>query len=299
MSVRNNEDRTGERRAAGAEAPPQAAAPSPSAPPNKPLDFTTPTEFVDLPSRGRFYSEDHPLRGKDSVEIRYMTAKDEDILTSKSLLKKGVAIDRFLQNILVDKSIQLSSLVVGDKNAIIVAARLTGYGSDYNTKVACPACAETQEHSFDLDTHTVTAGGTESLRENFEELSKEVDKTENNTWLVQCPKSKATVELKLLTGVEENFMLKAQAMKKKQKLPETLLTGQLRQMIVSVNGDATQPNINKFIDVMPAMDSRHVRTLYDKLMPNIDLTQEFECGSCGFAQDMEVPFTTDFFWPKR
>ena len=88
-------------------------------------------------------------------------------------------------------------------------------------------------------------------------------------------------------------------MKKKQKLPESALTDQLRATIISVNGSKEQKNVNKFIDVMPAMDSRFLRTIYDKLMPNVDLTQHFDCHSCGFEQEMEVPFTTDFFWPKR
>ena len=303
MANRNNEDRTGERRAAGANAPPQAISPMiPSSettgPAGKPLDFTCPTEFVDIPSKGRFYPKDHPLHNKDSLEIRFMTAKDEDILTSKSLLKKGVAIDRFLQNIIVDKSIELSSLIVGDKNAIVVASRITGYGADYGTKVTCPACGASQDYSFDLELGKVSEGGTEGLKDN-PEMAAAVDSTDNNTWVIDCPKSKAIVEMKLLTGVDEKHMLKSQAMKKKNKLPEALLTDQLRQTIVSVNGDSSKLNINRFIDVMPALDSRYVRSIYEKLMPNVDLTQEFECHSCGFEQEMEVPFTTDFFWPKR
>ena len=303
MAIRNNEDRTGGRRASGASVPPQAISPTiPSSettgPAGKPLDFACPTEFVDLPSKGRFYPKEHPLHNKDSLEIRYMTAKDEDILTSKSLLKKGIAIDRFLQNIIVDKNIELSSLLVGDKNALVVASRITGYGANYATKVACPSCGTSQDYSFDLEASKVNEGGSEALEENPEMAAAAVA-TDNNTWRIECPKSKVTVEVKLLTGVEEKYMLKSQAMKKKNKLPEAVLTDQLRQTFVSVNGDSSQLSINTFIDVMPALDSRYVRSIYEKLMPNLDLTQEFECHSCGFEQEMEVPFTTDFFWPKR
>ena len=303
MAIRNNEDRTGERRVSGAEAPPQAtailASPGESAPQSRPLDFTCPTEFVDLPSGGKYYSKEHPLHNKDTIEIRFMTAKDEDILTSKSLLKKGVAIDRFLQNILVDKTIKLDTLVVGDKNALVVAARITGYGADYSTKVTCPSCAESQDYSFNLDEGTTREGGLETLNKINPESAESVTATENNTWLISCPRSKATVEVKLLSGVDEKFMVKSQAMKKKNKLPDSLLTDQLRQTIISVNGNADSISISKFINVMPALDSRFVRTIYESLMPNVDLTQEFECNSCGFGQEMEVPFTTDFFWPKR
>lgn len=298
MGIRNNEDRTGERRIQAADpVPALAAQEEPSA--KKTLDFTCPTEYVDLPSQGKFYAEGHPLHGEDSVEIRFMTAKDEDILTSKSLLKKGVAIDRFLQNIIVDPKVKVQDLLVGDKNALVVASRITGYGADYQTKVTCPACGTSQDFEFDLDQSTTSRGGLETLSEHLPAIAEKVVATEDNTWTVECPKSKVTVELQLMNGHHEKFLAKSAAMKKKQKLPETILTDQLRQTIISVNGSAEARNINKFIDVMPAMDSRFLRSVYEKLMPNVDLTQHFDCHSCGFEQEMEVPFTTDFFWPKR
>mgnify|MGYP003115992192 CR=1 FL=1 len=300
MAIRNNEDRTGERRAQASPAPvvaTQAADEEGAA--NKTLDFTCPTEFVDLPSQGRFYAEDHPLKGVDSVEIRFMTAKDEDILTSKSLLKKGVAIDRFLQNIIVDKAVKVQDLLIGDKNALVVAARITGYGADYTTKVSCPACGTSQEYEFDLEDSVVKNGGLESVAEEMPKISESVSMAEDGSWLVECPKSKVTVGLQLMNGHHEKFLAKSAAMKKKQKLPESLLTDHLRQIIISVNGNKEPRNINKFVDVMPAMDSRFLRSVYEKLMPNVDLTQHFECHSCGFEQEMEVPFTTDFFWSKR
>ena len=114
------------------------------------FSWSVPTEFVELPSQGIFYPAGHPLAGQKTVEIRYMTAKEEDILTSRSLLKEGVALDRMLQNILVNSAIDISSLLVGDKNALLVAARRTGYGPEYETRVACPACDTSQEYSFDI-----------------------------------------------------------------------------------------------------------------------------------------------------
>ena len=140
-----NEDRLGAIEQTGAsDAPPVLEK-------NSILDFVLPTEFVDLPTKGRFYPEEHPLHGKESIEIRYMTAKDTDILTSKSLLKKGVAVDRMLQNIIVDKSIKVDDLYSGDKNAILIAARINGFGPEYKTKVTCPQCGATSEHAFNLE----------------------------------------------------------------------------------------------------------------------------------------------------
>ena len=97
------------------------------------FSWSVPTEFVDLPSKGQYYSQNHPLNGRESLEIRYMTAKEEDILTSRALLKEGVALDRMLTNILVDKDINIDDILLGDKNALLVAARKTGYGPDYET----------------------------------------------------------------------------------------------------------------------------------------------------------------------
>ena len=110
------------------------------------FSFVVPTEFVELPSQGKFYPQTHPLYGQDSIEIRQMTAKEEDILTSKTLIKKGVALDRVVDNLIVDKRIKQDSLLVGDKNAIIIAMRVSGYGNEYNTRVVCPSCAVSYTH---------------------------------------------------------------------------------------------------------------------------------------------------------
>ena len=114
------------------------------------FNWSTPTETVVLPSRGVFYPPQHPLHNREEIEIRYMTAKEEDLLTDRALLKNGTAIDRALQNLITDKNIKVNEMLVGDKNAVIVAARITGYGSEYDTKVTCPACAEVDDFSFDL-----------------------------------------------------------------------------------------------------------------------------------------------------
>lgn len=283
--ARNNEERSGARKSA--DAPPSSTTSEEAA--TAALDFTTPTEFVDLPSKGAFYPEDHPLHNADSVEIRYMTAKDEDILTSKSLLKKGLAVDRLLQNIIVDKSIKLDGLLIGDKNALVVAARITGYGSEYVTKVSCPACSTTQEYEFDLDEQEVNAGGD----------AEGAVTTGVGTWDVLCPKSGVTVGLGLLTGQDEKWLLQSAQRRKKNNLPEAGATEQLKFMIKSVEGSTEKSAINKFINVMPAQDARFLRATYEQLMPNVNLNQHFECGECGFEMRMEVPFTTDFFWPKR
>ena len=108
------------------------------------FSFVIPTEFVELPTGGRYYPPGHPLHGESAIEIKQMTAKEEDMLTSRTLLKKGVALDRVIGSLIVNKAIDPDSLYVGDRNAIIVATRVSGYGNDYTTKVTCPQCAASQ-----------------------------------------------------------------------------------------------------------------------------------------------------------
>ena len=132
----------------GANDKPETKAPAATA--MSPLNFVAPTEFVELPSKGLGYASDHPLSGKDVIEIRYMTAKEEDILTSATLLKKGIAVDRFMQNIICDSNINIDDLLIGDKNAILIAARASGYGAEYETQIQCPNCATKAELTFDL-----------------------------------------------------------------------------------------------------------------------------------------------------
>lgn len=303
MSVRKNEERSGAHSpddssaaVTAATAAEPSAAPTKNAGKNQSLSFVVPTEFVDLPSEGKYYHEGHVLHGVDQIEIRYMTAKEEDILTSKSLLKKGVAIDRFIGNLIVDRSISVESMLVGDKNALLVAARSSGYGTEYKTKVACPACGETQEYEFDLEQNTVVGFHTEV----FENSSyhQHVVKNANGTFDIQLPKSQVTVTVKLLTGADEQKLAKNMKQKSRAHGHETMLTDQFRSYIVAVNGSEFARDINTFVNAMPALDSRFLRTAYQGLAPNIDLTQFFSCDSCGFEQDMEVPFTADFFWPK-
>jgi hypothetical protein len=138
--------RNKQRTAAATDAVAATAPTTPAAPTS--LSYVTPTEFVELPSRGQFYPTDHPLHGKDVIEMRFMTAKDEDILTSPALLKKGVAIDRLIQNLVVDTNINPSNLLIGDKNAMLLAARISGYGEQYPVALQCNSCGEVTQHNF-------------------------------------------------------------------------------------------------------------------------------------------------------
>ena len=273
---RNNEDRTKSRRA-------QANAVDPSSV----LDFVTPTEFVELPSKGIGYPEHHPLRNKETIEIRFMTAKDEDILTSRSLLKKGIALERLIDNLLVDKSIISKEILVGDRNAIIIAARSSAYGHIYKTKVQCPNCGTSQKFSFDLSQPTIIDGDLEEF---------DVTETESGTYIVETPKSGIKVEMKLMNGQDEIKIIK---LMNKNANDEDIVSSQMKMYINSVNGHSGKDFVEYFVENVPAFEARWLRKCYEALAPNIKVIEDFECNSCGYEQEMEVPFNADFFWPDQ
>ncbi len=271
---------------------PQAEAPTPETTSvRSPMHFVAPTEFVDLPSKGLGYDSSHPMHGQDTIEIRYMTAKDEDILTSKTLLKKGIAIERLLDNIIVNKNFKASSLLVGDRNAIIIAARISGYGADYVTRVSCPACGDTSDFNFDL-TNTKTHETT--LDENLG-----VSQTPEGNFKVTMPLSKYEVHFKLLKGKDEIYLSQLSTNKAKGKLLESALTDQYKRMIVSVAGYTEQEVINQFVNNLPTRDSRFLRSCYKAVNPDVKVIDDYSCTACGFEQELEVPFGADFFWPDR
>ena len=255
------------------------------------LEFSTPTEIVDLPSKGRFYSEGHPLHNQETIEIKYMTAKDEDILTSPTLLKKGLAIDRFIQNVLLDKRIKVPSLLSGDKNAILVSSRINGFGAEYTTKVTCPNCATVSENSFDLSEVQAYEG------DDVEDY--DIVATEHNTFVIKLPRTKFEVEVRLLTSKDENELAAKMQANKKRSAHETNLTDQLRKIIVSVNGNDELKTIDLFMANLPAFDSRYLRAAYQKVVPGLDMTQYFACQACGFEKEVDIPLTVDFFWSKQ
>jgi|7_EtaG_2_1085326.scaffolds.fasta_scaffold00384_3 hypothetical protein len=283
MSVRNNEDRLGSKESSDSTLEQEVMNSGAG------LSFATPTEIVEIPSKGRYYPKGHPLHNQDTVEIRYMTAKDEDILTSQSLLKKGLALDRLLQNVIVDKSIRPESLLLGDKNALVVAARITGYGSDYDANVTCPDCEASFNHEFDL---------VEITELNYGNPEKyDIQITENRTFFLKLPRSDVKIEIKLLTGADEKKITELSERKKKMKLPQAALSDRLRAIIVSAEGETGDSKLNMLIDHMPAMDARYIRDVYSNVSPDIDLTHTIECSECGSTNEVNVPLAANFFWP--
>jgi hypothetical protein len=254
------------------------------------LSFPVLTTMVDLPSEGKLYPEGHPMHGRDSLEIRFMTAKEEDILTNQSLIRKGLAIDRVLNNIMVDRTVDLEQLLIGDKNALIVAARITGYGPDYTIKMTCPQCGENSEFMFDLN---------KGVNNTLDDLPEGVELTDHGSFIFNKIKGlEYPVELRLMTGEDEKKLANAVSVRKKRKLAPAVVTDQMKLVLVSVAGKTDPKLLNEFAENVPPYVSKEIRKLYRDVTPNHDLKQDYTCSECDFEQEVEVPFTAEFFWPK-
>ena len=280
--MRNNEERMGAKKTPSSPAASQAAQTGPA-----PLEFVRPTTVLALPSEGKFYGEGHPLHGKDTIEIRQMTTAEEDILSNRTLIQKGTALDKFLERILIDSKVGPDDLLVGDKNAVLIQARIDGYGNDYDTQVACPNCTATQRHTFNL-TECITPVLSEST-ESIQNQRGNFVVTLDNGW---------EVEIRPLTGSDENKLLKASANRKKAGLSETVIQDQLNAMIVSVSGHEDRATISKAVQHMTGKQSRAIREAYRSSVPNIELRSEVDCQECGTTTEMEVPLSADFFWAR-
>ena len=248
--------------------------------------YTPPTDLVVLPSGGKFYSETHPLYNKAEVEIYYMTTKQEDILSSEAYNRAGTVFDKLVESLLVDRSIRVESLLLGDKNAIVINARKNAYGKDYAIKASCISCMADKEMVIDLDE-------VEPKVTSYDDVKF----TENGTFILMMPKLNAEIELKLMTSHDEKEISNRATQKAKHSLPEEPVTDRYRQMIVSVNGDNGFQYINDFIKNMPIVSSLFMKKRYNEIVPDLDFTYDFLCEECGYHNQGGVPITGDFFWP--
>ena len=281
--IRKNEDRMGPRSNGADEIPADIKQML------NPMDFVAPTDIVDLPSQGKFYPPGHPLHGQDSIEIRFMTAKEEDMLTSQTLLKKGIAIDRVIQSLIKDKSIDASTLFIGDRNAILIQARSSAYGHMYKTEVNCPNCGDKSKRAFNLTNAFVYHG---------DNNVEDIELGDDGIFKVTLPISKLQIACRLLNGRDENAIVKSLQAKKKNK-QEFLVTQQLRAFIVSVNGYKERDVVDYAVQNMLAGDSRFLRAKMKEVTPDIRVRDDFTCSACDHEQELEVPFGADFFWPDR
>ena len=249
--------------------------------------YDFPTEVLALPSKGLLYPEDSPLRS-GTIDVKYMTAKEEDILTSSNLIEKGLVIDRLLESVIADDKIKLDDLLIGDKNALMVGTRVLGYGKDYPVTIQDPDTNLEVEHTFDLT----------------ELPTKKIDDkvfAKGNKFSFTCPKSKVKLEIKLLTSGDENEINKQiNSYNKLTKLTgiSNELTTRLKNQIISVDGDTKQSIINEFVDnKFLSLDTQKFRKYVNSITPDIVFEQEYE-SQIGDSHTVGVPIGIGFFWPE-
>ena len=237
-----------------------------------------PTEMVDLPSKGLFYPESHPL-ASGKVEMKYMTAKEEDILTNKSYIEKGTVIDKLLQSLLVTQ-FDYNDLLLVDKNAIMIAARVLGYGKDYEFMYKGEQC------TVDLST----------LEPNL--VDEKIWKKGKNEFSYTLPTTGHVITFKLLThGDEKKISDEIKGLQKIYKDTNPELTTRLKHIILSVDGDVESRTIRQFVDNnLLARDARSFREYIRSVTPEIEIKFDYE-GSNGIEEGATVPIGLNFFWP--
>jgi len=261
-------------------------------------DYKFPTELVDLPSKGLIYPKDNPL-SSGKVEMKYMTAKEEDILTTQSYIKDGTVLDRLFQSLIIGNGdgtpIKYIDLVTGDKNAIMIAARVLGYGKEYKVEIDDPTMPGTkQKENIDL---------TQFQNKDYE--GENQVEPHKNEFEFTLPTSKRKVTFMAMTESKERKVKhQVEAIKKaNRKLKDMTsreLTTRMKNMILSVDGSDEQKDINHFVDnELFAVDSKALRAYINESVPDIDLTFEFVSEETGEEREMQLPMDVGFFWPSE
>jgi len=242
--------------------------------------FNLPTEVVELPSKGLLYPKDSPL-AEGKIEMKYMTAKEEDILTNSNYIRQGVVIDKLLQSLILSP-INYSDLLIGDKDAVMMAARILGYGKDYDFQYLG------EKVTVDLSTL--------KLKELDKSLVKEQGK---NEFEYKLPNTDNTVTFKLLTQKDDrDIEAELEGLKKINKNTNSELTTRLKYMILSINGNYERATVRQFVDTaFLARDSRALREYYSQICPGVETKVRFETEFDG-EEDINIQFNSNFFWPE-
>ena len=248
-------------------------------------DLMYPVEVVTLPSQGKFYPKGHPLRENGGqLELKYMTAKEEDILTSTNLIANGTVMDRLMDSLVVHKGVKPADLTTGDLNAVLVASRVLAYGKDYPIEIDCDGCKEKIEHVIDL-----------SQLESPDSLI-EVNDDGHHEFVTETGLS---VVIKSLTRGDEMDIENTEKIlsKRYSKGLTSSVTSRLKQIIVSINGITDKGTLSGMIDNLVIKDSRMIKEEFDKINPSIDMVIEVTCEGCGHTMKGGMPIGLNFFWP--
>lgn len=252
-----------------------------------------PVTNVPLPSKGLVYVEGSALHGREKVSLRSMTVQEENILSSRALIKKGTVITELIKSCLVDKTIDVGEMLSGDRNTLMVAIRAEGYGSEYEVGVKCAGCGEETKQEFNLN--------------QFELKMLDIQPTKPgvNEFDFKLPASEVNVTFRFLTGRDEEDIIAIQESRKKlvkanvSPIDDSLML-QIQYALVSVNGDTNKNNVSNFVRTMRARDSRAFRTYVSDHQPGIKMEQSITCPHCQHVEpEVSMPIGIGFFWPER
>jgi hypothetical protein len=240
--------------------------------------FQFPTEIVELPSKGLVYPSTNPL-SSGKIEMKYMTAAHEDILTNQSYIQNGTVLDKLIESLIISK-INYGDIIVGDKNALLIAARVLGYGKDY-------------EFTYKGENVTVDLSTLEP-----KPIDESLFTPGKNEFEYELPSSGTKITFKLLTHSDENKInQELQGLKKINKNASPESSTRFKYMITSVNGDSTTKTIREFVDnYFLAKDTRSLREYIKLIQPDIDMKFDFE-GPNGLEEGLTIPMGISFFWP--
>jgi hypothetical protein len=246
-----------------------------------------PTETLDdLPTCGWFYPEDHPL-SSGKIELKQVTSLQEDILSNDNLIRKGTALEKFIESLIVDKRINVKDIFLSDKNAILIFCRRLAYGDTYDASVKCPNCLSDNSVSIDLSK-------LKNKKIDFEKYPKHV-----NLFEFELPYSKRTIRFKLLTQKEADLIdQEIESFKKINKESSKEVSTRLIHIIQSIDGDTNKANIRNFVTgELLSKDSLALRKYIREISPDIVTDFDFECTSCGYKGLFPLPITPSFFYP--
>lgn len=254
----------------------------------KDFGFEIPVESIPLPSMGKVYGEHTGLNGLETVDIRAMTAREEDILTSRALLKKGTVITELIKSCLMDKRINPADMLIGDRNALMTAIRITGYGPEYKGEVECAECSTKTGHEFNLGELPIKRLEIDPVEQNA------------NAFSFMLPVTKKNVVFKFLTGKDEEEIQATAERQKKLALQngDTGVTTSLLYSIISIDGITDRAKLGNFVRMMPARDSLALRNYMKDNEPGIEMKQETACPSCGHRAEVDMPIGVNFLWPS-
>lgn len=248
-------------------------------------EYTPPVSSVKLPSRGLVYPPESPMYMLESVDIKAVSAKEENILASPVLIRKGIVLDTLMRACITNRLIDPAQMLVGDRNAILTAIRVSAYGPSYGARVQCPECGEAADADFDMSRLTLKTldvmptGGPGT-----------------NEFEFKLPVSGRVAKFRFLDAESAKALdAEVEAIRKKTN-QEHAVTLRLRAQVISLSG-VDKEKLPHALDNMAARDARALRSYMDKIAPGVDMVQEFECNACGKKSEVDIPLGPEFFWP--